>query len=79
MAKHTIVVEFDDCTSPQYSIDNRVLGGRITAVDLDGDRLTMQERLLTALEALADSGELSPEGQAVADAAIEEATRAVRE
>lgn len=51
MAIHTLVVEFDGPT-PTYAAGDRVLGGRLVAVDFDGDRLAVAEELLEALQAV---------------------------
>lgn len=50
--QHTIVVEFADGHTPTYSAKTEVLGGRVVAVDFDGNRLAVAEELLQALQDL---------------------------
>lgn len=76
MTVHTLVVRYDEGVSPTYSAATQVLGGRLVAVDYDGNRLEVCAELLEALETLAGSGALSDRQQAIAEKAIERATRA---
>ncbi|WP_313314612.1 hypothetical protein [Stutzerimonas nitrititolerans] len=75
-AEHTLVVRYAAGEEPSYSAATEILGGRLVAVDFDGNRLAVADRLLEALETLASSGDLSDDAQFVADQAIEEATHA---
>lgn len=47
---HTLVVHYPDGKAPAYSADTDILGGRIHAIDLDGNRLRFEEAMLTLLE-----------------------------
>ncbi len=48
MEIHTLVVEFDG-PAPTYGSRDIVLGGRLVAVDFDGNRLAMADEMLAAL------------------------------
>lgn len=50
MAKHTLVIEFDDDKAPTYAAGDEVHGGRLVAVDFGGDRLAVAAKLQEVLE-----------------------------
>lgn len=49
---HTIVVQFPDGMSPEYSPATEIQGGRLVAVSFDGNRLTIEQELEEALREL---------------------------
>lgn len=51
MEAHTLVVEFDG-PAPTYAAGDTVMGGRLVAVDFDGNRLAVAEQMLEALQAV---------------------------
>lgn len=49
--EHTVVIRFDG-EQPSYSADMECLGGKVVAVAFDGNRLSVEDALMEALQAL---------------------------
>ena len=54
MTEHTIVVRFPEGAAPAYSAATEFQGGQVVAVAFDGNRLTIEQELQDALDALLD-------------------------
>lgn len=52
MNEHTIVVRFPKGVQPSYSVATEFQGGAVVAVDFDGNRLEVAQKLEEALEEL---------------------------
>lgn len=51
---HTLVIEYEDGKAPTYGAGDLVHGGRLVAVDFDGNRLEVAETMFKALQATID-------------------------